>query len=66
MTNRELIERLTAVHSALDDALVDTDVTHIEYDDELRHEHPTQWAAQHLAALMMDLASTHGEKVQED
>lgn len=45
MTDRE---ELLAIHSALDDALGDSDVTHVEDDDELREEQPVQWAAQKL------------------
>lgn len=48
----ELKKTLQKIHSALDDALGDSDVTHIEDDDELREEHPVQWAAQQLAALI--------------
>lgn len=53
MSNSEkLYNSLMEIHSALDDALGDTDVSHIEDDDELRAEHPTQWAAQKLADLI--------------
>jgi hypothetical protein len=45
----DIIGVLRSVHSALDDALGDTDVSHIENDDELRNEHPVQWAAFWLA-----------------
>ncbi len=47
--------RLRAIHSALDDALGDTDITHVEDDDDLRQEHPVQWAAQRLALVIRDL-----------
>jgi hypothetical protein len=40
---------LLGAHSALDDALGDSDVTHVEDDDELRDRHPVQWAAQRVA-----------------
>lgn len=50
-----LIERLREIHSALDDALGDTDVTHIEDDDQLREEEPIQWAAMRLAELIESL-----------
>jgi hypothetical protein len=45
----DIIGVLRSVHSALDRALGDSDVTHIESDDELRDECPVQWAAQWLA-----------------
>lgn len=48
-------DALQEVHSALDDALGDTDITHVEDDDELRTEYPVQWAAQRLAALIQSL-----------
>jgi hypothetical protein len=48
-------DQLREIHSALDDALGDSDVSHIEDDDELRSEHPTQWAAQKLAELIATL-----------
>jgi hypothetical protein len=45
----DIIDVLRSVHSALDHALGDTDVTHIENDDELCEEFPVQWAAERLA-----------------
>jgi hypothetical protein len=45
-------EQLAAIHSALDDAGGDSDVTHIEDDAELRAEEPVQWAAMKLALLI--------------
>ena len=45
----DIIGVLRSVHSALDDALGDTDASHIENDDELRDEYPVQWAAFWLA-----------------
>jgi hypothetical protein len=45
----DIIGVLKSVHSALDSALGDTDISHIENDDELREEHPVQWAAEWLA-----------------
>ncbi len=54
-TNSKRLSELRAIHSALDDALGDTDITHIEDDDELRNEHPVQWAAQHLAIIIRGL-----------
>lgn len=54
--SEKLYNSLKEIHSALDDALGDSDVTHIEDDDELRSEHPTQWAAQKLAELITALS----------
>lgn len=51
---REMRRLLRTIHSALDDALGDTDITHIEDDDELRREYPVQWAAQRLAGIIGD------------
>jgi hypothetical protein len=45
----DILGVLKSVHSALDDALGDTDISHIESDDELRDVAPVQWAAQWLA-----------------
>lgn len=50
-----LIEVLRSVHSALDRSLGDSDVTHIENDDELCEEYPVQWAAEWLARAIDDL-----------
>lgn len=50
--SKNLYNSLREIHSALDDALGDSDVTHIESDDELRGEYPVQWAAQKLAELI--------------
>lgn len=50
-----LIDRLQGIHSALDDALGDTDVTHIGDDEELRDRHPVQWAAEKLATIIGEL-----------
>lgn len=47
----DLVSRLRGIHSALDDALGDTDVTHMD-DEELRAAHPVQWAAQRLAEVI--------------
>jgi len=55
------IDRLQGIHSALDDALGDTDVTHIEDDEELRDRHPIQWAAQKLAEVISELSSAYRE-----
>jgi hypothetical protein len=54
--SKKLYNSLMEIHSALDDALGDSDVTHIEDDDELRSEYPTQWAAQKLAELIAALS----------
>jgi hypothetical protein len=48
----DLVNELSLVHSALDDAIGDTDATHIEDDDELREQYPVQWAAEHLAGII--------------
>lgn len=50
-----LEQKLIRIHRALDDALGDSDVTHIENDDELRRQYPTQWAAEQLAKIIDDL-----------
>mgnify|MGYP001561844750 CR=1 FL=1 len=47
-----LRKQLQEIHSALNDALGDTDVSHIEDDAELRSEQPVQWAAQKLAEII--------------
>jgi len=49
-TAGELLE----IHSALDDALGDSDVTYMD-DDELRQSHPVQWAACKLAGVIESL-----------
>jgi hypothetical protein len=51
----EVAEKLMKIHDALDDALGDSDITHIEDDAELRDEYPTQWAAQHLMEIINEL-----------
>lgn len=56
--SKKLYNSLKEIHSALDDALGDSDVTHIEDDDELRSEHPVQWAAQMLAKLIAEADRT--------
>jgi len=50
----DLLGKLRRIHSALDDALGDTDVTHLDYDD-LRRQYPVQWAAEFLASVIGDL-----------
>jgi hypothetical protein len=47
-----IVQKLIRVHRALDDALGDSDVTHIEDDGELRRQYPTQWAAEQLAKVI--------------
>ena len=46
------VEDLRDIHSALDDALGDTDITHVESDEELREQEPVQWAAKQIAKLI--------------
>lgn len=53
--SKDYRDELKAIHSALDDALGDSDVTHVD-DDALRDEHPTQWAAMRLAKLIQKLS----------
>ena len=55
MMQLSLIHRLQGIHSALDDALGDTDVTHIENDEDLRDRYPVQWAAQRLAEIIQEI-----------
>lgn len=50
--DEKLRKQLQEIHSALDDALGDSDVSHIESDEELRSEAPIQWAAQKLAEII--------------
>jgi hypothetical protein len=50
----DLISRLRGIHSAIDDALGDSDVVHLD-GDELRDVHPAQWAAQRLAEIINEL-----------
>lgn len=52
---RRTAAALREVHSALDDAIGDSDVTHIEDDDELRTEYPVQWAAERIAKVIEGL-----------
>lgn len=53
----DVIADLRAIHSALDTGLGDSDVTHIESDEELRERHPFQWAASRLAGVIQKLES---------
>lgn len=59
----DLVKQLQDIHSALDAALGDTDVDHIEDDIELRERHPVQWAAQKVAFLIAYLSVRHGPGV---
>ena len=56
MTKRER-QVLKAVVNALDDALGDSDITHLESDAEMREEVPVQWACMKLNMLLQ--ASHH-------
>lgn len=53
--DRELQQKLIRVHRALDDALGDSDITHVENDRDLRSQHPMQWAEEQLAKIIDDL-----------
>lgn len=50
-----VVADLRAIHSVLDAGLGDSDVTHIESDEELRERHPFQWAAERLAGVIQKL-----------
>lgn len=58
MTERhtDLLSRLQSVHSALDDALGDSDIEYMD-DEELRDAHPVQWAAMKLAQLINEISA---------
>lgn len=47
-----LAMKLLEIHSALDDALGDSDISHIESDEELREQYPVQWAAQNITKMI--------------
>lgn len=47
----DLYSKLRGIHGALDDALGDSDITHMN-DEELRNAHPVQWAAERLADII--------------
>jgi hypothetical protein len=49
-----IAHQLLTIHAALDDALGDTDITHMP-DAQLREDHPVQWAAEKLARLIKKL-----------
>ena len=51
---KSLFHRLQAIHSALDDALGDSDIDFLSM-PALRREFPVQWAATKLALVMADL-----------
>ncbi len=51
---RRTADKLRVIHSALDDALGDSDIGHMD-DEELREAHPVQWAAAKLAAVIEEL-----------
>lgn len=51
---RRTADKLRVIHSALDDALGDSDVTYMD-DDELRETYPVQWAATKLATVIEEL-----------
>ena len=51
---KSLLAQLQAIHSALDDALGDSDIEHLSMRD-LRTEYPVQWAATKLALVMAAL-----------
>jgi len=51
---KSLSKRLQEVHSALDDALGDSECDWLSMRD-LREERPVQWAASKLAKIMADL-----------
>lgn len=53
-----LLFNLRNIHSALDRALGDTDITH-KTDGELFDDHPVQWAAQMLAGLIQKIERNH-------
>lgn len=55
-----ILADLRDIHSALDDALGDSDITHME-DDDLREQEPTQWAAQRVAILMQKLEADESQ-----
>lgn len=56
-----IIADLRDIHSALDDGFGDTDLIHVEDDDELRGSAPVQWAAQKVSALIERLEKQGGE-----
>lgn len=57
---QDAIWRLVPIHSALDEALGDSDVEY-QTDKQLRERHPVQWAATHLIRTMHHLGKAIGE-----
>ncbi len=57
--NSSLRARLEEIAEALDDALGDTDATHLESDEEIREAYPVQWACSEVNKLL------HGTAVPE-
>lgn len=57
-----LAQQLRGIHQALDDALGDSDVTHIENEIDLRDQYPVQWAAEKLIRLIHKLEEADGHK----
>lgn len=54
----DLVEKLKAIHSALDDGLGDSDIDWFEDDDALRAFEPVQWAAKELALTIRALSGS--------
>lgn len=52
-----LISRLRGIHSALNDALGDSDIEYMA-DDELRDAYPVQWAMTRLSEVIAELEKT--------
>ncbi len=52
--DRKRLNDLRAIHSALDDALGDTDINYMN-DRELRETYPVQWAAAKLAKIIQQI-----------
>ena len=50
-----LIKQLQLIHTTLDKALGDTDITYIEDDNQLKEEEPLQWIASKIAVLIREL-----------
>lgn len=60
-----IAKQLAEIHSALDNALGDSDITHIENEGELRDRFPVQWAAEKLALLISKLEVAEGYKTHQ-
>ena len=54
MIKLDLVHRLLGIHAALDDAIGDSDIEHMD-NEELRDAHPVQWAATRVAELIAEL-----------